>query len=521
MSPLSESQRAFSLVLVVSQFPVEAVFFDYEKGPPLQISCCSIDGLIPYARNARTHSETQIAQIAASIEEFGMVGAVVVRDGVIAKGHGTLAAIRMLYGAGKRLYPPPGRARGAEPFPDGEAPVLDASGWTEAQFRAFVIADNQLALLAGWDDELLRLEVTELRDEGFDVDLLGFEAVELDTLLGGSAAVTTQDAARESLADRFLIPPFSVLNAREGWWQDRKRSWIALGLESEAGRDGNLTFSDSSQPPTVYAAKNAYAAAVGRNVTWPEFYAANPDVRVQGSTSIFDPVLCEIVYRWFSPSRGVVLDPFAGGSVRGVVAAMLGRQYIGCDLRGEQVTANREQWETIGRDDCPVPAWHVGDSRELARHVGDVDADLVFSCPPYADLEVYSDDPADLSNMDYPDFLAGYRDVIAAAAARLRDDRFACFVVGEVRDPKGVYRNFVSDTIAAFRDAGLSYYNEAILVTQAGSLPIRVGRSFPVTRKVGKTHQNVLIFVKGDPRAAADACGVVDVAMPDTNEEAA
>lgn len=86
----------------------------------MQISSRSIDGLIPYARNARTHSESQIAQIAASIEEFGMVGAIVVRDGVIAKGHGTLAAIRILYGAGKRLYPPPGRSRGAEPFPNGE-----------------------------------------------------------------------------------------------------------------------------------------------------------------------------------------------------------------------------------------------------------------------------------------------------------------------------------------------------------------------------------------------------------------
>ncbi|KVM65602.1 hypothetical protein WJ59_17390 [Burkholderia gladioli] len=290
---------------------------------------------------------------------------------------------------------------------------------------------------------------------------------------------------------------------------------MALGLESETGRDSNLTFSSSAQPPAVYAAKNAYAVLVGRDVTWDEFYAANPATRVQGSTSIFDPVLCEIVYRWFCPGAGVVLDPFAGGSVRGVVAAMLGRPYVGCDLRAEQVDANRAQWEAIGPDDCPTPSWHVGDSRELGGHIGTVEADLVFSCPPYADLEVYSDDPADLSNMAYPDFLAGYRAVIAAAVARLRQDRFACFVVGEVRDRKGIYRNFVADTIDAFRDAGLHYYNEAILVTQAGSLPTRVGRSFPVTRKIGKTHQNVLIFVKGDPRAAAEACGEVDVAMPD------
>jgi len=137
-------------------------------------------------------------------------------------------AIRKLYGAGKRLYPPPGHARGAEPFADGDVPVIDASG-------AFVITDNQLALMAGWDDELLRLEVTELRDEGFDVDLLGFEPVELDTLLGGGTPAAAQAAAREWLADRLLIPPFSVFNARDGWWQDRKRSWVALGLDRKAG----------------------------------------------------------------------------------------------------------------------------------------------------------------------------------------------------------------------------------------------------------------------------------------------
>lgn len=158
-----------------------------------------IDALIPYARNSRTHSDAQVAQIAGSIDEFGMVGAIVVRDGVIAKGHGTLAAVRKLYAAGKRLYPPPGRAQGAEPFADGEVPVLDASGWTDAQFRAFVIADNKLAEAAGWDEELLRLELGELQGLGFDMDLIGFDAVELGSLLqpDPKAGLTDEDAAPE------------------------------------------------------------------------------------------------------------------------------------------------------------------------------------------------------------------------------------------------------------------------------------------------------------------------------------
>jgi hypothetical protein len=141
----------------------------------------------------------------------------------------------------------------------------------------------------------------------------------------------------------------------------------------------------------------------------------------------------------------------------------------------------------------------------------DLAADFVFSCPPYGDLEVYSDREDDLSGMGHTDFIEAYRTIIAAAVGKLKPDRFACFVVGDFRDAKGFYRNFVSDTIQAFIDAGAPLYNEAILVTAVGSLPIRVGKQFSATRKLGRTHQNVLVFVKGNPRKATAACGVVEV----------
>lgn len=144
-----------------------------------------VDALTPYTRNSRTHNDAQIAQIAASIDEFGMVGGIVVRAGVIAKGHGTLAAVRMLYAAGKLIYPPPGRKAGAEPYPAGEVPVIDASGWDASQFRAYVIADNKLALNAGWDYELLKSEIDDLATDGFDVALLGFGADEIAALDAG------------------------------------------------------------------------------------------------------------------------------------------------------------------------------------------------------------------------------------------------------------------------------------------------------------------------------------------------
>ena len=197
--------------------------------------------------------------------------------------------------------------------------------------------------------------------------------------------------------------------------------------------------------------------------------------------------------------------------MRGIVAGKLGRQYIGHELREEQVAANRLQGDELMLGSEPMPAWICGDSRNIDKTCADVDADMVFSCPPYADLEVYSDDPKDLSTMKYTDFRAVYFEIIKKACDRLKPDSFACFVVGEVRDKKGNYIDFVGDTVQAFRDAGLSYYNEAILVTAVGSLPIRAGRQFSSGRKLGKTHQNILVFVKGEGKKAATRCGTVEV----------
>jgi DNA modification methylase len=225
-------------------------------------------------------------------------------------------------------------------------------------------------------------------------------------------------------------------------------------------------------------------------------------------TSVFDPVLCELVYRWFSPKEAYIIDPFAGGSVRGIVASVLGRNYTGVDLSSNQIEANIKQVETICKDHIPI--YHNADSLNI-KEVAKGEYDLLFTCPPYANLEIYSDDPRDISNMDYPEFYKTFRQIIFNSLSILKEDRFAVIVVGEVRDKKGKYFNFVSDTIKICCEAGLIYYNEAILITVAGSLPIRAGKAFTASRKLGKTHQNVLVFVKGDPKKATEACGEVEI----------
>jgi hypothetical protein len=298
-----------------------------------------------------------------------------------------------------------------------------------------------------------------------------------------------------------------------GWAEhNRKQAERAARRQSFATPYGAIGASDDA------SRRNAAGGPKVGGLTCPGKAAELDGYRVQNGereetqvtgTSIFDPVVCEIAYRWFCPPGGLVLDPFAGGSVRGIVASKLGRRYVGVDLRPEQAEANRRQAVAICEADAQ-PEWVVGDSVDVIPTLK-VKADFIFSCPPYGDLEVYSDDPRDLSTMGRAAFLSAYRAIVAAAIGKLKANRFACFVVGDYRDKAGFYSNFVGETVGAFEAVGARLYNEGILVTAAGSLPIRAGKQFASTRKLGRTHQNVLVFCKGDPRKATEACGPVEI----------
>lgn len=627
----------------------------------LSVTYTNIAKLIPYARNPRKN-DAVVERMVSAIKEFGFRIPIVAKsDGAVVDGHLRLKAAQVL-----------GMT---------EVPVVLADELSDAQVKAFRLLANRSANWAEWDNSLLKLELDELLEADFPLELTGFDEADLKLLKDATIkeAYSYNPELGGTLAKQFLLPPFSVLNAREGAWQDRKQKWIELGIDSAKGRDENLLNCSLSATMSV------------------------------GDTSIFDPVLCEIIYLWFTRPGALIVDPFAGGSVRGITAWKLGRHYVGVDLRDEQVRVNINNYNEVisnvrlneqssneefvnvkvsaamlrtpfvecepnyitnkchssccqsstkkdgtlitihpseeerikarggivvngllqavngkcpfkggnhlcqlhftpdkpfgciaspftlnkngtlivrnrykmlkcFRDGGDVPAyvnfrpsldlifgkneadrickaldegtgdfyakmpkeaysilmdnddikhgnhnsivlpegsatWRTGDSLNIDKIAGEVKADFVFSCPPYVDLEVYSDNPADLSNMAYADFIQAYTQIIAKSCALLKNDRFACFVVGEVRDKKGNYHNFVSDTINAFKAAGLKYYNEAILVTVAGSLPLRAGKQFKVSRKLGKTHQNILVFVKGDARKATEYLG--DIELPD------
>ena len=266
------------------------------------------------------------------------------------------------------------------------------------------------------------------------------------------------------LRDKFIEPPFSILDTKSGSWQNRKKQWSRIGIKSEIGRDSAVIHMDSKKQ----------------------------DKNNSNYVSIFDPALCEVLYRWFCPDSGTILDPFAGGSVRGIVANKLGYSYTGIDIREEQIASNYEQGREILKDNCPE--WICGDSN-VELDLFDKSFDFVFSCPPYADLEVYSELDGDISNKPYNEFLKLYESIINKSCKLLKKGGYACFVVGEVRDKNGNFYGFVPDTIKCFLNSGMKYYNEAILLNPVASASMRANGNMK-TQKLVKIHQNVLIFKK-------------------------
>ena len=278
--------------------------------------------------------------------------------------------------------------------------------------------------------------------------------------------------------------------------------------------NGSVSFRD----PSFYAQKRKAELKVGHELSREEFIekyylppAENESSMASTGTSIFDPALCEIMYSWFTKTGDKIIDPFAGGSVRGIVAVKLKRNYIGVDLRQEQVEANILNAKDVCVNEGK-PTWICGDSLNI-KELANGQYDFIMTCPPYGDLEVYSDDPADLSNMSAEDFDETYEEILKNTVDMLAENRFACIVVGNYRDKKGNLRDLVGITVRAMEKTGAHYYNDIIFVNPSGSLPIRTGKQFKASRKIGKHHQYCLVFVKGDGKKATERLG--DVEIPD------
>jgi len=394
----------------------------------------------------------------------------------------------------------PGRMPPGVPGP-GLVPVRWRDDWTEAEARGYAIADNRTAQEASWLDGELARQLRQLDAEGIQPGSMGWDPdADLHKLLadlegsGDSGPAKGGDPPPVPLIDQFGAPPFTVLDARQGYWQDRKRAWWALGLDPAAGRDDLGSTANASEGKVDYMTGRGGHATGG---------------------SAFDPVLAELSLRWFAPAGGHVLDPFAGEAVKGVVAGVLGYQYTGVEVREAQVAVNRAQWDAVAATQAAAgqalgaPTWLQGDSAQLDQVLpAGAEYDMLLTSPPYYDLEVYSSQSDDGSTLQtYDGFMAWYTVIFRQAVGRLRDGAFVVVKVGDVRDSLGAYRGFVADNIAMFRALGLHYYNEAVLVTPLGTLPVRAGPAMRASRKLGRGHQNVVVLWKGDPREVRSRLG--------------
>ena len=314
----------------------------------LQVEYVPIDDIKPYQRNAKQHPAEQIQQIKNSILEFGMKDPIGVWHNTVVEGHGRLQACKEL--------------------DYKEIPIIRLDDLSDEQRKAYCLAHNKLTMNTDFDLDVLSAELDSITD--IDMSDFGFD-------LNLDEDTPTNDVEHISLNDRFIVPPFSVLDTRQGYWQDRKKQWLSQGIESNLGRSQNLT---SAIDKSDYMKTGCKGVAV--------------------QTSVFDPVFCEIMYKWFNTDNGTIYDCFAGGSVRGIIAEKLGYKYKGIDLRQEQIDENNRQAAAIG----VTPEWFCDDSLNADKYIDDNSADMVFTCPPYADLEVYSNDKRDISNMSYDDF---------------------------------------------------------------------------------------------------------------------
>lgn len=324
-----------------------------------QIQEVPIGDVKPYENNPRDN-DGGVDAVANSIKEFGWQQPIVVgKDNVIIVGH-------TRYKAAKKL--------GMK-----EVPVVVADKLSDEQVKAYRLADNKTGELTDWDDDLLNNELSDILD--IDMSDFGFGD---DDDLGADLEDDNQapEANIGSLSEDFIVPPFSIINLSKREVLDRKAKWNALIQDDGTSRGGAKSYEN----------KGFTKAKYGTDFENKE-------------TSIMNPVVCELINRWFLPTTGKqnTFDCFAGDTAFGFVSSYLGNHFTGVELRQQQVDFNQSRC-----DEEQLDAHYIcDDGQNIAKHLAPESQDLLFSCPPYFDLEVYSDDPNDASNQDsYEDFLA-------------------------------------------------------------------------------------------------------------------
>lgn len=390
------------------------------------------------------------------------------------------------------------------------APIIRAADLSDEEQKEFIIKDN--VGYGEWDYDMLAndWEAEDLEDWGLDV-------WQSDNNDGGDSAGESSKPANGSLADRFVIPPFSILDTRKGYWQARKKVWRELIGDMGESRNDTLITSPEIKYKDIYQKTREHRESLGLSFKEyldkyvPEEVKEREAAKVlSAGVSLLDPVMAELICRWFGLEKCKTFDCFAGDSVFGYVSAYLGNEFTGIELRPEQAQLNNE------REEGMAARYICDDGQNVGQHIEPNSMDLLFSCPPYYDLEKYSDLENDASNQGtYEEFLTILTNAFKSALGCLKENRFAVIVVGDVRDKKtGFYYNFIDDMKRIFKENGAALYNELILIETGASTALRAAR-YMESRKVAKMHQNILVFYKGNTKEIKNNYKKIEYASED------
>lgn len=436
----------------------------------MEIEKIKLTDLKPSEYNPRLISETEQLKLKNSMETFGIVDPIIInlKNMHIIGGHQRYEVLLDKYMEDNDFLPELDLIRLGNigwVFQNKELDIKD-----ENHEKALNLALNKIS--GDWDYGKLNEVLDDLAEVNFDIDLTGFDELDmlelenLDKELESQAAALLnkygdpEEESKDSLQKDFIAPPFSVLNTNLGYWQDLKKEWKTKVIDNAESRE---------------------------KLIGDKF-----------GTSIFDPVLADIICKWFLPNTDnpKVFDTFAGGTSFGYIATTYNATFTGIELRQEQADINNKAINKLNTKSKYI----CDDGRNILKYIEEGSQDLFFSCPPYYNLEVYSDLENDASNQNtYQEFYNILNEAFINGIKALKDDRFAIIVCGDVRDKNGFYYNFPNDIINTFEENGMHLYNEIILYEKLNTARLRARLIFK-TRKVVKTHQKVLCFYKGDPK---------------------
>ena len=439
-------------------------------------------------RNYRKHDKKNKSLIKKSLEKFGAGRSIVVdAEGEIIGGNGVYEQAQKL-GLKTKIVETDG----------SELVVVKRTDLKtdDEKRKALAVMDNSTSDTSEFDLELLTADFSVDELEDFGIELPEEEESE-------------ESECKGNIDEDFIIFPCSILDQSSGKWQDRKKYWIERldindNINSREGKlfDKDYIFLYPKTFKLYYDFKDKNNAQLTfkefvEKFNPPEFEKEKQSISSKG-ISVFDPVLSELSCKWFSPYKGgKIFDCFAGDCFKGLVFALCGYEFTGIELRQEQVDDNINACKKFENLNLK---YICDDGQNVDKYLEKESQDLLFSCPPYYNLEVYSNLPNDASNQkDYCDFLKILDNAYSKSIKILKDNRFAVIVVGNIRDKQGFYYNFINDIINIFNKNGMFLLNELILKEPINARRFSAKRYFK-SRKIVKIHQNILVFYKGNPK---------------------